>query len=248
MKKFAFTLLMFFSCLNAQTINIAVASNLGYAIETLVATFKKSHPQTEVRVTIGSSGKLATQIIHGAPYGLFMSADMKFPETLYKKGLTLKEPKVYTQGALALFTSKKYNLSQGLSLLKNPKIKRIAIANPKTAPYGKAAFEALKSSSLEKVLKKKFVYGESISQTLSYSVRATDIGIIAKSALFAPQMKKYKKGKNWVDLNPTLYNPIEQGMVLIKRNQKSSQYKAFYDFILSEDAKKIFQNYGYIQE
>ncbi len=248
MKKFAFTLFLALSYLHANSINIAVASNLSYAIENLVDIFEKEHPQTEVRVTLGSSGKLTTQIIHGAPYGLFMSADMNFPKKLYKKKLTLTKPKLYTQGALVLFSIKNYNFSQGLSLLESDQVKRIAIANPKTAPYGKAAFEALQNAKLQRKLQRKFVYGESISQTLTYSVSAADIGIIAKSALFTPQMRHYQEGKNWIDVDRTLYTPIKQGIVLLKRSKNSPEYRAFYNFILTKVAKEIFQKYGYIKE
>ena len=232
--------------LKASDINIAVAANVSYAIEALKSAFKIEHPEVTVRVTLGSSGKLTAQIRNGAPYGLFMSANMRYPQALYDDNLTLTKPKVYAQGVLALFSTHEHNLTRGLNLLTDESITRIAIANPKTAPYGKAAAEALTHDDLYERLKPKFVYGESISQTLAYAVTATDIGIIAKSSLYSDKMKAYKEGKNWVSVDTTLYSPIEQGIVLLKYAKDEPAYRAFYDFVLSEKAQTILKSYGYI--
>ena len=235
--------LLFTTCLNAQTINIAVASNVSYAINELKKEFVKNYPYIKVQVTLASSGKLTAQIKNGAPYGLFMSANMKYPEALYKDKIAISKPTVYAFGALSLFSIHKQDFSHGIEMLKSKNIKRIAVANPKTAPYGIATFEALNNAKIYEDIKSKFVYGESISQTVTYAVVATDIGIIAKSSLYSSKMSKYKEGTNWVSVNPKLYTPIKQGIVLLKN---SDAYKAFYDFILSEKARKIFKKYGYI--
>lgn len=232
--------------LQAKTITIAVAANVSYAIEELKTEFHQLHPDIKVRVILGSSGKLTAQIKNGAPYGLFMSANMKYPQALYKEKMAITKPVVYTQGALAYLSIKKRDFSQGISFLTDPDIKRIAIANPKTAPYGIAAFEALKNAKLIEKLKPKFVYGESISQTVSYAVTAADIGLIAKSSLYSKRMLHFTEGINWASVNPKLYTPIEQGIVLLKFSKNTPQYQAFYDFILSDTAKKIFKKYGYI--
>ena len=233
--------------LQAGEINIAVAANVSYAIDELKSEFAKIYPKTKVLVTLGSSGKLTAQIKNGAPYGLFMSADISFPQALYRDGLAAEKPQIYAQGALALFSTKKYDLSQGLNVLTSKNIKRIAIANPKTAPYGKAAFEAIKNSGLMDKIKQKFVYGESISQTVAYAATAADIGLIAASSLYSPNMAHYKKGSNWALINPSLYTPIKQGIVLLKKGSGDPGYKEFYDFILSPKAKTIFKKYGYIE-
>ena len=230
----------------ASSINIAVAANVSYAIDELKDEFNKEYPNIKVRIILGSSGKLTAQIKNAAPYGLFMSANMKYPDALYKEGIAITKPLVYTQGALAFLSVKKQDFSQGLELLKSKKIKRIAIANPKTAPYGIAAREALKNANMYKILKSKFIYGESISQTVLYTVTAADIGIIAKSSLYSSKMTQYKQGINWVSLDSKLYTPIKQGIVLLKCSENSKEYKAFYDFILSKKAKNIFKKYGYI--
>lgn len=194
--------------LNAETINIAVASNVSYAIDELTSGFLKTHPDIKVQVILGSSGKLTAQIKNGAPYGLFMSANMKYPETLYKQKIAITKPAIYAKGALAYLSVHKQNFSKGINLLKEASIKRIAVANPKTAPYGFATEEALKKANEYVALKSKFVYGESITQTLTYTLRAADIGIVAKSLLYSPKMTQYKEGVNWIAVDLKLYIAI----------------------------------------
>ena len=167
----------------AGTINIAVAANVSYAIEDLKKEFSKLYPETKVKVTLGSSGKLTAQIKNGAPYGLFMSANMRYPNALYADGAAVTKPIIYAQGSLAVLSSKKQEFSKGMELLKEQKIDKIAVANPKTAPYGKAAVEAMRSAGVYKDVKGKYVFAESISQTVAYTVTATDIGFIAKLSL-----------------------------------------------------------------
>ena len=233
--------------LNAKTITVAVAANVSYAIKDLVKEFNIQNPDTKVNVILGSSGKLTAQINHGAPYDLFMSANMKYPYNLYKNDYAITEPKIYAKGSLALFSSKNLDFSKGLvALLEDKDIRQIAIANPKTAPYGIASFEALKNAKVFDSVKSKFVYGESISQTISYAVSATDIGIIAKSSLFSSKMKQYKENINWKEIDSNLYTPTKQGIVLLKHAKDNKEAKAFYDFILNEKAQKIFKEYGYL--
>lgn len=246
LKKLCTSILCLTISLNAGDIKIAVAANVSYAIDDLKKEFNKTHPHIKVKVTLGGSGKLTAQIHNGAPYQLFMSANMKYPEFLYQKGIAISKPIVYAQGSLAYLSIKNIDFSEGINLVKNENIKRIAIANPKTAPYGKATVEALKNAKLYDIIKKKFIYGESISQTVSYTVTATDLGFIAKSALFSPKMAQYKKGINWADVNPELYTPINQGLVILKNGKNNSEVKAFYDFIRSKKAKKILIDFGYL--
>ncbi len=230
----------------AGTIKIAVAGNVSYAIDNLKKEFNKSYPNTKVQITLGSSGKLTAQIKNGAPYELFMSANMKYPNALYKDKIAITKPLIYAQGSLAYLSIKKQDFQKGMELLKNIKISKIAVANPKTAPYGKATVEAMKNAKVYSDVKKKIVYAESISQTVSYTVTATDIGFVAKSSLYSPKMKEFKKGINWSEVNPKLYTPINQGIVILKNSKNNAEIKAFYDFILGEKAKKIFKDFGYL--
>ena len=234
-----------FPILYAGEIRVAVAANVSYVITDLIKVFKTTHPQIKVQVILGSSGKLTAQIKYGAPYQIFMSADMKYPQVLYTERLAELEPVVYVQGSLAILSTKKRNYCAEIFVLKDPNIHKIAIANPKTAPYGIAAKEALENAKLYEELKKKFVYGESVSQTVAYATTATDIGIVAKSALFSPQMAHFKEAIHWTDVDEQLYTPIDQGMVILKEGRGNSEVKAFYDFILSDEAKNIFKKFGY---
>ena len=227
-------------------ISIAVAANVSYAIDELRTEFAKEHPGTKVRVTLSSSGKLTAQIKNGAPYGIFMSANMKFPEALYSDKIATTQPVVYAQGALAYLSTQNLDLSKGIALVASKEVSKIAIANPKTAPYGKAALDAITNAGLLEAAQKKFVYAESISQTVTYAITAADIGFIAKSSLYSLPMKKYKEGIHFADVDPKLYTPIKQGIVMLKYAKNSQEYRDFYEFILSEKAKKIFQKYGYI--
>ena len=246
MKKTLLSLLFAAATLAAGEINIAVAANVSYAIEELKAEFAKVSPETKVQVTLGSSGKLTAQIKNGAPYGLFMAANMKYPEALHADGIAVTEPVVYAQGALAYLSAKPTDFSRGIALIAEDSIKKVAIANPKTAPYGKAAVEAMKNGGVLGAAEQKFVYAESISQTVTYAVTAADIGFIAKSSLYSGKMAQYKEGINWEAVDPKLYTPIKQGIVLLKQGEGNAEYRAFYDFILGEKAKTIFKNYGYI--
>ena len=246
MKKTIITLLLSAAALFAGEINIAVAANVSYAMDELKTEFAKTHPDTKVQVTLGSSGKLTAQIKNGAPYGLFMSANMKYPQALYDDKIATTKPVVYAQGALAYLSAKPQDFAQGINLLASDKIQKIAIANPKTAPYGKAAVEAMKKAGIYADAEKKFVYAESISQVVTYALSAADIGFIAKSSLYSPKMSAYKKDVNWAEVDPKLYTPIKQGIVLLKFAKENKEYQAFYDFILSEKAKTIFKKYGYI--
>lgn len=244
MKKFLILFIIFSLNLFANSINIAIASNVSYAINELIKEFNKTNPNTKVQITLGSSGKLTAQIINGAPYNLFMSADMKYPEKLYRNSLTIYEPKIYAKGGLSIISSKDINLAKDLRFLTDKNIDKIAIANPKTAPYGKATIEALKNANIYNDIKNKFVYAESISQTVTYALKASDLGFIAKSSLYSEKMKKYK---NYIDVDTKLYTPINQGIVLLNKKKNSSEAKAFYEFILSDKAQTIFKQYGYLK-
>lgn len=229
--------------LQASTITIAVSANVSYAIKPLIKAFEKNHKDIKVQTVIGSSGKLTAQILHSAPYTLFMSADISYPQKLYTKGFALTPPHIYAKGKLVLLSKKPQNYKKGLNLLEDKTIKKIAIANPKTAPYGRATKEALTKVGLYKKLHSKFIYGESIGQTFIYTMRATDVGIVAKSLLFSEKLKNLQEGKNYIDIDSNLYTPISQGVVLLKKADEKT--KLFYEFLFTKEVKDIFKSYGY---
>ncbi len=244
-KKFL-VLLCFTNFIFAKDVILALSANVSYAIEDLKKEFNTIYPNINVKVIIGGSGALTAQIKNNAPFDVFMSANMKYPQFLYDEKLAITKPLIYAKGSLCLFSNKKQDLSKGLFLLEDKNVQKIAIANPKTAPYGKASVEALKNAKIYKKIQNKFIYGQNISQTLIYSLKVANIGLIAKSSLFSSKMKKFKENINWKEVSQKYYTPIEQGIVMLKNAQKNEDAKKFYDFILSKKSQKILKEYGYL--
>lgn len=198
----------------------------------------------ECEVIVGSSGKLTAQIKEGAPFDVFMSANMKFPNELFKSGLTTKKPIIYAYGKLVLwsmFDKVKPNLD---SLLANG-VKHIALANPKTAPYGQSTIEILKARGIFEQVKSKLVYGESVSQTNQFiTSKVVEVGFTAKSVVLSSNMKE--KG-TWVEIDSSYYSPIAQGIVILKnRTSQISEAENFYNFLFSSKAKEILNKFGYV--
>ncbi len=231
--------------LRAGSVTVAAAANVGDALNELARDFERTHPETKIRVIVGSSGKLTAQIRHGAPYQIFLSADMDYPRALRLTGEAATEPRVYAQGLLALFSAQKRDLRKGLALLEDPQIRRIAVANPRTAPYGRAAAQALKNAGLWEALRPRFVYGESVSQTAAYALNAADAGLIALSMLHSSRFAPFKKGEHWIVVDPKLYRPIDQGAILLKVGADNPEARAFYRYIFSPGAGEILRRYGY---
>jgi len=230
-----------------ESVTVATSANVQFAMNELKKEFEKQ-TGIEVKPIISSSGKLASQILNLAPFDVFISADMEFPEKLYKENFAVTKPCIYAHGLLVLWTMKDLDLSKGLDILKQKEILKIAIANTRTAPYGKEALKILSKTNILKDVQEKLVYGESISQVNNYIISNTaDIGFTAKSVVLSPEMKN--KGK-WVEVNKKLYSPIPQGIVILKHGKENNYIssKKFYDFMLSESAKKILEKYGYIVE
>ena len=230
---------------SAADIIVAGAANMQFTLDDLKAEFTE---ETGIRVktVIGSSGKLTSQIENGAPFDIFLSADMKYPEILYKEGFSLRSPKVYAYGVLVLWTMKDIDLAKGINVLsENSGIGKIALADPEMAPYGRQAVNALKFYKLYDQLRKKFVLGESISQANQFiTTAAADIGFTAKSVVLAPNMKD--KGK-WIEVDPQSYEPIAQGVIVLRYAEQnhSKEVHEFYDFLFSAPAQGIFKKYGY---
>jgi len=230
----------------AGEISVAVAANLSDVIEICKAEFAKTNPYTKVNTVLGASGKFATQIKAGAPFDLFLSADMKFPESLYDEKFAISKPVVYASGALAMMSTHGFDLRKGIDVVLDQKVEKVSLANPKTAPYGTATIEAFKNAKVYEKVEAKLVYGDSISQAIQFATTAADIGFVNTSAFYSDKMKHYTEGKEWVNVDPKLYTPIAQGMVLLKNGENNAEAKAFYDFVLSAKAKEVFKKYGYL--
>ncbi len=226
----------------ASEVKVALAANVSYAFDELVQVFTKKYPHVKITPIISGSGSLNAQIKNGAPYDIFMSANMKYPQDLHVAKMTAFRPIVYAKGKLA-FVSKKIQNLQDIKILLGKDVKSIAVANPTLAPYGQATIEALKNFGIYKDVKGKIIYGQSIAQTLTYALKVTSVGFVASSALYSPKLKGVKLFYKQVD--EKFYTPIKQGIILLKRASKNSDAKAFYDFILSKRAKEIFKKYGY---
>lgn len=226
-------------------LTVAVAANVQYTFEELKAEFEKD-TGIQIKTVIGSSGKFTAQIENGAPFDVFLSADMDYPQTLEKEGLTVNSSKTYAFGTLVIWTMTDVDLSKGIEALANPSVKKIAIASPKTAPYGRQAVNALKHYDLYAQVNKKLVYGESIAQTNQFiTTKAADLGITAKSVVLAPNMKD--KGQ-WVEVPQEAYEQVAQGVVILKHAERGNIDEAnkFFDFLFSDEAGEIFKKYGYI--
>jgi len=228
----------------ADEITVAAAANVQFTLEDLKAEFTKE-TGIDVKTVIGSSGKLTSQIENDAPFDVFMSADMKYPDTLYKEGFSLRSPKVYVYGVLVLWTMKDLDLSKGIDVLKGTGIRKIALADPQAAPYGREAVNTLKFYKLYEPLQKQLVLGESIAQVNQFiTTGAADIGFTAQSVVLSPNMKD--KGK-WIEVDPASYKPIAQGVIVLKYAEQnhSKEAREFYDFLFSAPAQEILKKYGY---
>jgi molybdate transport system substrate-binding protein len=225
---------------------VAVAANMQYTMQALKTEFRKTD-KTEIDIVLGSSGNLTQQIMQGAPFDIFVSADTSFPQKLVAGNFTAEAPEVYAQGVLVLWSAKNnVQPASDLKILLNDNIRHIAVANPKTAPYGTAAEFILKKYNLYNKVSSKLVTGESITQTTQFiATKAADIGFTAKSIVISDEMKG--KGK-WIELNQKDYPPIKQAAVLLKYAQQNhaSAAKKFYDFLFSAKAKAIYKKFGYI--
>ena len=172
---------------HAEKITIAAAADLKFAMDDLITTFNKANTADKVEVTYGSSGKFNTQIQQGAPYDMFFSADIAFPRELAKAGFAASEVKPYAFGRIVLWSASMDASKMTLASLTDPKVARIAIANPKHAPYGKRAEEALRASGLWATVEPKLVYGENIAHTAQFvQTGNAQVGIIALSLAVNP--------------------------------------------------------------
>lgn len=229
----------------AEPLTVAVAANVKYAFVDLQQAFTKE-TGIEVKGVFGSSGKLTAQAKSGAPFDVFLSADMEYPEALYKEGLAVTAPKVYANGVLVLWTLNPLDLNKGIQVLNDPAVQKIAVANPKLAPYGREAINALEHFKLRDRVGSKLIYGESISQVNQYiDSKSADIGFTAKSVVLAPEVSG--KGK-WIELPKDSYQPIAQGVVILKHGAETNSETAhrFLEFLGSPAARGIFEKYGYL--
>lgn len=222
---------------------IATSANMQFATQELTRQFTEKTGIT-CELVLGSSGKLTAQIKEGAPYNVFLAANMKYPNEIFKSGLAVDPPKIYAYGKLVLW-SMIDGIEPSVEQLSAGSVKYIALANPKIAPYGIAALEALQHYDLIPGIEDKLVYGESIAQTNQFITSGSaELGFTAMSVVLSPQMKG--KG-HWVEVDEDVYTPIGQGVVIIRRkNLDNSDTKKFVEFLFSTEGKKILKDFGYL--
>ena len=226
----------------AQEITIAVSANAQFAVEEIITAYSEIS-DTKIRRVIGSSGKLSTQIRNGAPFHIFLSADTFYPEELHNAGYTAERPQIYAYGKLVWWSTVFDNLDDLQAKLTGNDVQKIAIANPRLAPYGKQA-----SRLIEKTLPEitgKLVYGRSVAQVNQYILAgAVDIGLTAQSVLFS---KNGQSKGSWQAADSSIYEAIAQSAVMTKSAESALQpaVRAFYEFLFSPRAAAIFRKYGY---
>ena len=243
--KYLFILLIYCALpvlVSAQKLRVAVSANAQFVSQKLAAEFK-SETGIDADLVVSSSGKLTAQMEQGAQFDVFLSADMKYPQELFAKNLTTAKPQIYAYGTLVLWSKKEISLTKGLKALINPAIKKIAVANAALAPYGEAAEQAMERSGLTAQLKPKLVYGESIAQVNQYLLSGVaDVVFTAKSVVLDPAQKDVG---NWVAVDSKLYQPIAQGVVVLKSSANRADAQKLYQFLFGAKAKSIFKKYGY---
>ncbi|HED12934.1 MAG TPA: molybdate ABC transporter substrate-binding protein [Gammaproteobacteria bacterium] len=227
----------------AQPLVVAAASDLRYAMNRLVSQYRILHPQDILHMVYGSSGKFRAQIANGAPFDLFFSADISYPEMLQKQGLTASKVYPYALGRIALWSATRAADRLKLRDLVAEDIKKIAIANPLHAPYGQRAKEALQQVGIWEKVKPKLVYGENISHTAQLVASgAADIGIIALSLAVSPELRQLG---GYSLIPERLHKPLLQGFVITRHGGDRPEAKRFAAFIRSAAGHKTLASYGF---
>jgi molybdate transport system substrate-binding protein len=242
----AILLLLAGSCATAQEITVAAAADMSSALPELVAAYTKKTGQT-VKLSFGASGNLTNQIRNGAPFDVFFSADEQYPQQLIAEGLASKDTLYrYAVGRLVLWVpnDSPLDLSKlGIQALLDPAVKKISIANPATAPYGRAAEAALRHFGIYDQVSSRLVLGESVSQAAQFVESGNaQAGLIALSHALAPAMKD--KGRYWtvpLDAYPTL----NQAVVVISRSKQQDAAHKFLEFLRSPEVASLLTGYGF---
>ncbi len=245
MKRILMLGLFFFagaSLMAQQTFTVAAAADLRFALTEIANSYKQVDSTVKIEVIFGASGNLFQQISNQAPFDIFFSADNSYPKKLEEQKLTIGKSKLYAIGHLVLWSSK-VDVSKGIEILKSADVKKIALANPEVAPYGKRAVECLKYYKVDELLKDKLVKGENVSQAAQFAMTGNaEVGMIALSLAISPEMTA--KGK-YFQLDDRSYSPLEQSFVVLKRAEKNTAVSSFIKYIQTEKVRKIFTKFGF---
>jgi molybdate transport system substrate-binding protein len=233
----------------ASEVLVAAASDLSLPMKEIVAAFEKKTGHT-VKLTLGSSGAFQAQIVNGAPFDVYMSADVDYIRQL--EALKLVETGsvyIYAIGRIVIWAPNRLPIDLaklGVESLVQPQVKKIAIANPAHAPYGRAAVAAMEYFKVYDRVKPRLVLGENVAQAAQFlSSGAADIGVIAFSLAASDSMRA---AGHYFEIPPDSYPPMEQGMAILKQARKAGHYeaaKAFHDWIAGENSRAIFKKHGF---
>jgi molybdate transport system substrate-binding protein len=228
----------------AESLTIAAAADLKFAMAEVVKNFRAQRPDDKIEVIYGSSGKFFTQIVNDAPFDMYFSADIEYPRELEKKGLTAGATKPYAVGRIVLWSLKPELAKTALKDLPNAAIRKFAVANPQHAPYGRRAQEALQHQGVWVAMQPKLVMGENIAHTAQFiDSGAADAGIIALALVLSPNMQ----GKGaWTLIPDAWHEPLEQGFAITKRAAANRLAKDFADYMAGEPARVVMRRYGFV--
>ena len=230
-----------------REVRVAAAADLRFAFEELSAGFRARHPGVAVSVTYGSSGSLFAQLEQEAPFDLFLSADADYPRKLAENGRGVKESLfVYAVGHLVVWVPNGSPLDLdklGIKAVTDPAVRKVAIANPKTAPYGRAAEAALKSLGVHDAVKDRLVFADNVAQAAQFvESGAADVGLIARSLAVAPTLKD--KGRSW-SVPADAYPRLEQAGVIVAGAKDPAAAEALRAYLAGPDGRAVLERYGF---
>ena len=227
----------------AQALTVAVAANFSAPMERIARDFTAATGHA-LEISVGSTGRFYAQIRNGAPFDVLLAADAATPEKLVNEGLALADSRyTYAIGQLVLYSQDPTLVDDQGQVLKNGNFSKIALADPKLAPYGKAALQTLQALQLDQTLAPKVVFGESIGQTWQFVATGNAaLGFVARSQVNATQQGS--KGAYWV-VPQTLYDPIRQDVVILERAKNNPVARSLLDWLRGPEAAGIIQSYGY---
>lgn len=231
------------ACLGQDKILVAAASDLKFALDSIIAVLHQTQ-QTTIQVTYGSSGKLTEQIMNGAPFDVLLSADISYPERLQRAHQTGADIVPYARGRIVLWSKNADPRETEMKLLTDPSITKVAIANPRHAPYGKRAMESMVYYQLEGEVTPKLVFGENVSQAAHFAATgAADVAIIALSLARSPNMKR--ESGTFFLIPEVSHQPIIQAGVVTRHGKNKQAAHAFVSSLTRQDAIRILQYFGF---
>lgn len=238
---FIVTVLLISINIQAQIVRIAAAGNLKFIMEEIKTQYITQNPKVRVDIILGASGALTQQILNGANFDFFMSADKLYPDKLKSQGAAVGEVKTYAFGKLVLW-SNTIDVSKGVEILTSKSVTKIAIAKPDAAPYGSRAIECLKYHGLYDKVKDKLVFADNIAQAAQFAQSGNaEVAFLAQALVYAPDLKG-----SYVYMDDKSYKPVEQACVLLKSWERNPEASKFMRYVLSSACKPVFEKYGYV--